>query len=249
MRYNFVLPNLNIKSTQVGKISDDTNPLPEGFTPSADDVMCGRGKKCYEHNENFRATINTKLAEYSSAPSKPEKSRIVSSVFDEITSKGQFVRMDTKTKRWVKVPEGTAREKISQGFRDCLTDQYRSSKDCRQKKRKQAREELKSVEPISEVRAAKKPRSASPPTLLKTSDALQQLLAFSRQMSTNKPSSPVVAPIAPEPVESRDISLELPFHPVPTDNFRASRRLCGSVTSISSIFDSEEFVAMGALSV
>ena len=250
MRYNFVLPNLSIKNTQLGKISDEVTPLPANFTPSSDDVMCGRGKKCYEHNERFRAIINTKLDEYSSAPSKPEKSRIVSSVFDEITCKGQFVRMDTKTKRWVAVPEGTAREKISQGFRDCLTDQYRSSKDCRQRKRKQAREELKSCEPLPEERAAKKVRSDSPPTLVKTSDALQQLLAFSRQMSSKSVEAPSCGQESTiEPVESFSESpLDLPFHPVQRDSFRASRRFCGSITSISSIFDSEEFVALGALS-
>lgn len=248
MRYNFVLPNLSIKNNQLGKISDAATPLPETFTPSANDVMCGRGKKCYEHNEQFRAIINTKLAEYSSAPSKPEKSRIVSSVFDEITKDGHFIRKDTKTKGWVSVPEGTAREKISQGFRDCLTDQYRSSKDCRQKKRKQAREQLKSAEPVSARRPAKKSRPASPPTLLKTSDALQQLLAFSRQMANKSGDE---EPSMPEPVESSSMpALPMPdFHPVQSGTIRATRRMCGSITSISSIFDSsEEFMALTTLS-
>lgn len=251
MKYNFVLPNLSINTAQLGKISDKITPLPADFSPSADDVMCGRGKKCYEHNERFRAIIDTKLEEYSAAPSKPEKSRIVSSVFDEITEKGQFVRMDTKTKRWVSVPEGQAREKISQGFRDCLTSQYRSSKDCRQQKRKQARQEMKSADSVViQEPVAKKARSSSPPTVLKTSDALQQLLAFSRKMAGGKAAeSPyVMEEQVPEPAESTSGALDLPFHPVQGDCFRASRRFCGSVTSIASIFDSEEFVALGALS-
>ena len=140
-KYNFAFPNLTINSQMRRNPTDDVapEPLPEGFDPTNYHVICGRGKKCFDHNEHFRQLVATFLDEYSAAPSKPEKSRIVTCVFEKIGAKGGFVRKDTKSKGWVFVTEMAAREKISQAFRDCLTSQYQSSKDVRQQKRKQAR--------------------------------------------------------------------------------------------------------------
>ncbi|CAB9501377.1 Nitrilase family, member 2 [Seminavis robusta] len=186
IKYSFALPKLiPTGSNHSNKSSiSDSEAMPQGFAPTQDHVMCGRGKKCYEHNETFRTLVSTRLTEYSAAPSKPEKSRIVSSVFDEVNRRGGFVRQDSKTKVWYSVPEMTAREKISQAFRDCLTAQYKSSKDCRQKKRKQARDELRKSElQWDQAPATKRARPASPPTALKTSDALKQLLMFSKTIA------------------------------------------------------------------
>ena len=56
----------------------------EGLSPSSTDVICGRGKKIFEHNLFFRAIVMTKLPEYKVAVSKAQKSAVVSSVFDEV---------------------------------------------------------------------------------------------------------------------------------------------------------------------
>ena len=190
-KYSFAFPNLAL-SSQLRKNSTEEStpePMPEDFQPTIKYVICGRGKKSYDHNEHFRQLVSQRLDEYSAAPSKPEKSRIVTSVFERIGAEGGFIRRDTKIKRWVRVSEMAAREKISQAFRDCLTDQYQSSKDVRQRKRKQARAESKSCEDVDTIVSrppaplAKKARSSSPNTILKTSDALKKLLHFSKTIS------------------------------------------------------------------
>lgn len=167
----------------------------QGFTPTATDVICGRGKNVFEHegNINFRGIVTARLPEYKAAVSKTQKSAVVSSVFDEVTIDGFFIKQNPQTERWYVVAEAAAREKISQCFRDCLDDKFESSKSCKTtKKRKQARESDK---------VAKAPeRSDSQPALLKRSklfrsstapastqacsskDAFQQLVMFSQSV-------------------------------------------------------------------
>jgi hypothetical protein len=188
MKYSFALTNLVARIPSQSKNPADNMPeaMPSAFCPTPNHVWCGRGNKCYEHNHAFRALVHTHLEAYSAAPSKLEKSRIVTSVFDDVTRRGGFVRRDSKSKLWHSVPEMMAREKISQAFRDCLTMQYKSSKDCRQLKRKQARTENKKVAiGLEKVPASKRLCPSRPSTTLTTGDALQQLLAFSQDIVKN----------------------------------------------------------------
>jgi hypothetical protein len=193
MKYHFALTNLI--RTQSKSLVGVSEPMPKEFCPTPNHVWCGRGKKCYEHNQAFRTLVDSHLEEYSAAPSKLEKSRIVTSVFDEVNRRGGFVRQDAKSKQWYSVPEMMAREKISQAFRDCLTMQYKSSKDCRQLKRKEARKELQKEElGLEEEPSFKKIRPSRPSTALSTNDALQQLLAFSQSIAKNTVATEAHAP-------------------------------------------------------
>lgn len=81
--------------------------LPEGFKPGDDDVICGRGKKCYNHvgNSRFRQKVATMLDEYSKAKSKLDKSGVLAIVVDRIRADspgGGFVKQDEKG-RWYEV--------------------------------------------------------------------------------------------------------------------------------------------------
>lgn len=259
-KYHFAFPNLALSSHLRKNSTDDASPepMPGDFEPTNAYVICGRGKKAYDHNEHFRQMAATFLDEYSAAVSKPEKSRIVTSVFEKIGAKGGFVRKDPKSKRWVVVTEMAAREKISQAFRDSLADQYQSSKNVRQQKRKQSRAEtkLREADDIDDNAtpppAAKRARPSSPPTVLKTCDALKKLLQFSNTIARSDLSCPPTfdsnqfqmgPDVVPSAVPSADpfASMNLRFHPV-------QHKRCSFIET-SMNFDSEEFTPLPALSV
>jgi len=115
--------------------------LPKEFKPGFNDVLIGRGKRCYEHsgNKSFLILVASRLDEYSAATSKMEKSKILASAVSEIQKRspyGGFIKKDSETGLWFKVGEFLAREKTSQAFRDALHDSYKSSNSSRKKRRK-----------------------------------------------------------------------------------------------------------------
>jgi hypothetical protein len=121
--------------------SSNMTPLPPNFEPGPDDVICGRGKKCYNHvgNERFRLRVLTYLDEYSAAKSKLDKSGVLSKVVDAVrqqSPKGGFVKQDEKG-NWHEVGDFLAREKTSQSFRDALHDRYKSSNISKKKRRQE----------------------------------------------------------------------------------------------------------------
>lgn len=129
--------------TPVGRSSTTSHmtPLPAGFTPSDDDVICGRGKKCYTHigNERFRLRVMTFLQDYSQARSKVDKSAVLSKVVEEVrlnSPSGGFVKQDSRG-IWHEVGDFLAREKTSQAFRDALHERYKSSNISKKKRRQE----------------------------------------------------------------------------------------------------------------
>lgn len=144
--------------------SSNMTPLPANFEPGQDDVICGRGKKCYNHigNERFRLRVLTYLEEYSAAKSKLEKSGVLSKVVDAVRQQspdGGFVKQDEKG-NWHEVGDFLAREKTSQSFRDALHDRYKSS-NISKKKRRQDEQSKQATSTPSGTRAItmQEPRS------------------------------------------------------------------------------------------
>ena len=116
--------------------------LAEDFVPGENDVICGRGRRCYNHvgNERFRKFVESYLERYSNAGTKLEKSYILSEIVTHIrklSPNGGFVKKDPDTGRWSEVGDFLAREKTSQAFRDALHEKYKSS-NISKKKRRQA---------------------------------------------------------------------------------------------------------------
>jgi hypothetical protein len=116
-------------------------PLAHDFSPSVDDVICGRGKKCYNHigNAKFRRGVMAMLDEYSSAKAKLDKSGVLSRVMAEVrraSPGGGFVKQD-ESGQWYEVGDFLAREKTSQAFRDALHERYKSSNISKKKRRQQ----------------------------------------------------------------------------------------------------------------
>lgn len=103
--------------------------LPPHFVPGEYDVICGRGKECYNHtgNRRFRITIDMSLRKYSEAETKLQKSLIVMSIVDMFRSNsalgGGFVRQDAKSKVWYEIGDEAAREKVGQTIRETLVQQ------------------------------------------------------------------------------------------------------------------------------
>jgi hypothetical protein len=115
--------------------------LADDFVPSDYDVICGRGKKCYNHegNERFRKRVIGMLDEYSRAKSKLDKSGVLASVVDQVRAaspNGGFVKQN-ETGQWYEVGDFLAREKTSQAFRDALHESYKSSNVAKKKRRQE----------------------------------------------------------------------------------------------------------------
>ena len=128
-------------------------PLAPGFVPGEDDVICGRGKKCYNHvgNTRFRQRVVAMLDEYANAKSKLDKSNVLSQVMDQVrraSPGGGFVKQD-ESDRWYEVGDFLAREKTSQAFRDALHERYKSSNISKKKRRQQ--EQAKASDKVQQI--------------------------------------------------------------------------------------------------
>lgn len=131
--------------------------LPEDFKPGDNDVICGRGKKCYNHvgNERFRKRVTAMLDEYSRAKSKLDKSGVLATVVDQIRASspdGGFVKQN-EDGRWYEVGDFLAREKTSQAFRDALHERYKSSNVAKKKRRQE--EQAKATDKFQRIGVAR----------------------------------------------------------------------------------------------
>lgn len=114
--------------------------LPVSYTPHKLDVICARGKLALKHdgNKRLRALVKHNLPMYSASKCKFQKSKIVADIVDAIRSaspQGGFIKFVDD--RWYTVSDRHAREKVGQGFRDQLHNQYPSSAKAKAKARKE----------------------------------------------------------------------------------------------------------------
>eukprot|EP00980_Cylindrotheca_fusiformis_P015704 scaffold4529_cov121-Cylindrotheca_fusiformis.AAC.8 len=131
------IANSTFASAAMSKAEDDTMTLlPAEFNPGKWDVICQRGKECFEHgkrrtssasvgNRRFRTIIEQHLDTYMEVMSRSQKTKIVSTIVRDIRARasqsgGGFVRKDLLTRRWLKVSDKLAREKVGQALRDAI---------------------------------------------------------------------------------------------------------------------------------
>mmetsp|Transcript_25167 Transcript_25167/g.35446 ORF Transcript_25167/g.35446 Transcript_25167/m.35446 type:complete len:655 (+) Transcript_25167:122-2086(+) len=113
--------------------------LPENFFPSDNDVICGRGKQYQNHsgNKKFRKIIDANLDRYDMAESKPQKSRVVIAIVDQIRNNckphGGFVDKKADTGRWFEIGDSQAREKVGHALRFHIASQKRKAKKVAEK--------------------------------------------------------------------------------------------------------------------
>lgn len=102
--------------------------LGSDFVPSNYTVLCGRGKDCFNFvgNRRFRIIVDMNLERYALAPTKSEKTQIVTDIVELVRMAGGcFAKKEDGV--WLEVGDAVAREKVGALLRDCLHQQYRSS--------------------------------------------------------------------------------------------------------------------------
>ena len=115
--------------------------LPVDFVPSDNDVLCGKGKECFNHpgNRRFRALVNLNLRKYAEAKSKLAKSSIVNDIVDSVrlnaSNGGGFIRQNNKTKVWYEIGDVLAREKVGHTIRETLVLHNPAKNEVRKQKR------------------------------------------------------------------------------------------------------------------
>lgn len=99
------------------------NYYPDGYEPTAKDILCGRGKGNLRHegNQYFMKIIRANLQRYTDAPKRIDKSLVVSLIVSSLKDEGyNFVRQETKTRRWFQLSEPQVHEKAGHAIRDIL---------------------------------------------------------------------------------------------------------------------------------
>ena len=131
--------------------------LPLHYQPTANDVLCGKGKQCFNHpgNRRFRAVVNANLQRYQAAPNKLDKTAIVNKIVQKVRKDckvGGFVRPDNNSNRWFDIGDEAAREKVGQVIRDAMLKQdpdglqrklHKRKARATERKERKATEELK----------------------------------------------------------------------------------------------------------
>lgn len=105
--------------------------------PHESDVILARGRGAFSHpgNKRFRKIMSARLEAYSKATTKKSKSRVVSEIIFQVRMYGDFVKQDPKTGAFDIVSDRMAREKVGQGLRDALHNEYKSSTRAKKRKR------------------------------------------------------------------------------------------------------------------
>ncbi len=97
--------------------------LEQGFVPLEIDIVCGRGNAYSNRpgNKFFSRVCRNKLQEYVEAPTRAEKSRVVSSVLIQVLGNGaRFVKMDRTSKLWYQMSKEQAHDKTGHAMRDMI---------------------------------------------------------------------------------------------------------------------------------
>ena len=97
-------------------------------TPSANDVLCGRGRISFQHegNRKFRFLIASHLSEYTQARTKKQKIDLVRSIAQTIRDRGgRFLKQDRETQLWYDAGIQAARKKVGHSLRDASNDKIK----------------------------------------------------------------------------------------------------------------------------
>lgn len=99
--------------------------LPEWFTPSDKDVICGWARQYQGHagNERFRKLVQFSAPLYLAAKTKLEKTQVIASVVEKVrrdSGGGGFVKQDAKSGLWYEIGDDKARDKVGHAIRRYL---------------------------------------------------------------------------------------------------------------------------------
>ena len=103
-------------------------PNHRNVLPEPNDVLCGRGRVCFEHegNRKFRALIALNLQTYLDAPSRKIRTQLVRAIAETVQSVGgRFLIHDFKSNTWTDGGMKKAKDKIGHSFRDAMAHKYK----------------------------------------------------------------------------------------------------------------------------
>jgi hypothetical protein len=97
------------------------NKLSKDYTPTDEDIFCGRGKASGKHpgNKKFSAAIRANLKVYGEAPKRVNKSSVVVSIIKSLRENGgRFIKQDKRTKQYYELSDEQAHGKTGHAIRD-----------------------------------------------------------------------------------------------------------------------------------
>lgn len=107
--------------------NDDSNTVVD---PQAADVLCGRGKRAFEHagNQQLRVKIIENVLDFSRTTDKLKKTGIVKAIIHDVLSTGgRFLKKAKgKTNVWQLATYNEARQRVSHALRDAAANKVKS---------------------------------------------------------------------------------------------------------------------------
>lgn len=131
VEHNVAAPAPSIDERFPARISEGTQEVLKGYTPTAMDVCCGRGKKNWRHQGNtaFRKLVHSNVAAYMNAPSKHEKTLVVKGIVDMIRANGGRFLKQGSDDDWYDIGDNQAKEKVGHSLRDQVSAITKQKRD------------------------------------------------------------------------------------------------------------------------
>lgn len=104
--------------------------------PTLDDILCGRGKTCFEHegNRRFRLVLLEHIPKYIEAPTRKLKTVVVRAILQQLMGVGaRFLKRSSKG-YWYDSGLRGAKQKVGHSLRDASTDRIKSISKMQQQK-------------------------------------------------------------------------------------------------------------------
>ena len=156
---NSIIPGLNrVKPQHDRKLPETKRKLTKDFVPEVDTVVLGKGNipKTNIGNLKLKEIVRDNLVEYANGERR-KKIAVISRIINHVTSNNYkttgFIKFEGEC--WYEMTERDARVKITALFRDCLSDQYRSSSSSKVKRRQEMRKSRSLASSVASEKAAK----------------------------------------------------------------------------------------------
>jgi hypothetical protein len=101
--------------------------------PTPLDVLCGRGRNNFRHNDHFRVLIAEYAETYKQAPTKKAKMRVVMMAVEIVIARGGRFLVLSNDDSWVDGGRKVGKKKVGHAFRDALRGRVKCITEMRAK--------------------------------------------------------------------------------------------------------------------
>ena len=110
----------------VSNVVSEYLPLPPGYQPSKQDVVCGRGRGYYNcaGNVRFRNLVKSHVELYASQTTKLEKTAVLEEIVKQVkqqSGQSRFVKQIMPGGEWCELGDVATREKVGNAMREALS--------------------------------------------------------------------------------------------------------------------------------